>query len=255
MTKLLIISMCFLCPLWLDSLRRSLSAVALAKVDVLVAKIPRNLRKLRLLKDLRLFMALYNCKETFTDVMNALQIKLFMQNKANFRKVKFHVTKVLTTDYDQMDTWSIRKTKPIQSQSKPIKAKFKAKFKKAEMNVTSYITKGYENKSNWAICENEPKTNPTCRGVASGEAGNKPNFASAQRPKKEVRCRISALGPLSSVHERYEKNPSPRLLIKPICRYRRGECIKQPPPLKQRNPNKEHCIASWKCKRKLIIDK
>jgi hypothetical protein len=44
---------------------------------------------------------------------------LSMQNKANFRKVKFNVNKVLTRNYDQMDTWSIRKTKPIQSQSKP----------------------------------------------------------------------------------------------------------------------------------------
>ena len=64
---------------------------------------------------------------------------LFMQNKAKFRKVKFNVNKVLTRDYDRMDTWSIG-TK--QSQTKPNKAK----FKKAEMNVTSYITKAYENK-------------------------------------------------------------------------------------------------------------
>jgi hypothetical protein len=48
-----------------------------------------------------------------------------MQNKANFQKVKFNVTKVLTTDYDQMDTWSIRKTKPIQSQLKPIQSQSK----------------------------------------------------------------------------------------------------------------------------------
>jgi hypothetical protein len=41
--------------------------------------------------------------------------KLFMQNEPNFRKVKFNVTKVLTTDYDQLDTWSIRKTKPIKA--------------------------------------------------------------------------------------------------------------------------------------------
>jgi hypothetical protein len=51
---------------------------------------------------------------------------LFMQNKANFRKVKFNVNKVLTKAYDRMDTWSIRKTKPIQTQFKaktnPIKA-------------------------------------------------------------------------------------------------------------------------------------
>ncbi len=48
-----------------------------------------------------------------------------MQNKANFQKVKFNVNKVLTRDYDQMDTWSIRKTKPIQSQSKPIQSQLK----------------------------------------------------------------------------------------------------------------------------------
>ncbi len=82
-------------------------------------------RNLRLINDLRLFKALYNCKETFTDVMKTLQIKLFMQNKANFRKVKLNVTKVLTRDYDKKDTWSIRKTKPIKANSKPIKANSK----------------------------------------------------------------------------------------------------------------------------------
>ncbi len=75
-----------------------------------------------LINDLRAKKALYNCKETFTDVRKTLQINLFMQNKANFRKVKLNVNKVLTRNYDQLDTWSIRKTKPIQSQSKPIKA-------------------------------------------------------------------------------------------------------------------------------------
>ncbi len=82
---------------------------------------------------------LYNCKETFTDVMRALQIKLFMQNKAKFRKVKLNVNNLLTKDYDRMDTWSIGKK---QSQTKPNKAK----SKKAKMNVTSYITVAYENK-------------------------------------------------------------------------------------------------------------
>jgi hypothetical protein len=71
------------------------------------------------IKDLRLCKALYNCRETFTDVMSALQIRLFMQNKANFRKVKLNVNKVLTRDYVQMDTWSIGKNKP---NSNPIKA-------------------------------------------------------------------------------------------------------------------------------------
>ncbi len=64
---------------------------------VFVAKTPRNLR---LINDLR----------STKDYVR--KNKLFMQNKANFRKVKFNVTKVLTTDYDQLDTWSIRKNEP-----------------------------------------------------------------------------------------------------------------------------------------------
>ena len=35
-----------------------------------------------------------------------------MQNKANFQKVKLNVNEVLTKDYVQMDTWSIRKNEP-----------------------------------------------------------------------------------------------------------------------------------------------
>jgi hypothetical protein len=60
-----------------------------------------------------------------------------MQNKANFRKVKFNVTEVLTKDYGQMDTWSIRKTKPIQTQFKANQTQLKP-----------------------IKCKNKPKTNP-----------------------------------------------------------------------------------------------
>ena len=78
-------------------------------------KNPRNLRNPRLMNYLRAF-------GIFTTVESALQIKLFMQNEPKFRKVKLNVNKVLTRDYDRMDTWSIRKTKPIKANSKPIKA-------------------------------------------------------------------------------------------------------------------------------------
>ncbi len=64
-----------------------------------------------------------------------------MQNKANFRKVKFNVSPVNTKDYDLMDTWSIRKnepktnpnepkTNPIKANSKPIKANSKPNSKR-----------------------------------------------------------------------------------------------------------------------------
>jgi hypothetical protein len=45
--------------------------------------------------------------------------KLFMQNKAKFRKVKFNVNKVLTKDYGKMDTWSIRKNEPKTNPNEP----------------------------------------------------------------------------------------------------------------------------------------
>ncbi len=83
-----------------------------------------------------------------------------MQNEPKSRKVKLNVTKVLTTDYEQMDTWSIRKNEPKRTQNEPKRTQNEPKLQKAKMNVTLYITKEYENKSNWAICENEPKTNP-----------------------------------------------------------------------------------------------
>jgi hypothetical protein len=77
-------------------------------------KIGVNQRNPRLINDLRLRKITYEI------------INLFLQNKANFQKVKSDVNRVLTMDYDQMDTWSIGKTKPIRSQykanSKPIKA-------------------------------------------------------------------------------------------------------------------------------------
>ena len=80
--------------------------------------------------------------------------KLFLQNKAKFRKVKLNVNKVITMAYDQLDTWSIGKnepkTNPKRTQNEPKTNPIRTQFK--------------------------PNTNPTCRGVASGEDGNKPNF-------------------------------------------------------------------------------
>jgi len=77
-------------------------------------------------KDLRLCNGFYNCRETITNVVSALQIHFFMQNKPNFRKVKLNLNQVLTRDYEQLDTWSIRKnepkTNPIEPKTNPILA-------------------------------------------------------------------------------------------------------------------------------------
>jgi len=84
--------------------------------------------------------ALYNCRDTSTTIESSLQIKLFMQNKAKFRKSQMNVYKVLTKAYEEKTLGEHGKK---QSQTNPNKAK----SKKAKMNVTSIITVGYENKS------------------------------------------------------------------------------------------------------------
>ncbi len=71
--------------------------------------------------------------------MSALQIKLFMQNKAKFRKSQMNVSDYITMEYEIMDTWWSGKK---QSQTKPNKPK----LKKAKMNVNKVFAKNYENK-------------------------------------------------------------------------------------------------------------
>ncbi len=96
-----------------------------------MAKTPRNLRNPWLVNELCAYKALCNCRETFTDVMIALQIGPFCTNKPNFRKSQMNLTNVLTKDYENKDTWWSGKNKPnsnpIQSQSNPIKANLKQK--------------------------------------------------------------------------------------------------------------------------------
>ena len=108
------------------TLFRSLSAVALAKADAFCAflwlKNPFNQRNLRLINDLR------------STKVYVRKNKLFMQNKANFQKVKLNVNEVLTKDYVQMDTWSIGKTKPIQSQFKANQSQYKPNTKPNKPN-------------------------------------------------------------------------------------------------------------------------
>jgi hypothetical protein len=82
-------------------------------------KNPFNLRNLRLIKDLRLFKSLYNCRETFTDVMSALQIRPFMQNEPNFRKSQMNVNKVITRNYEKRTLGGVGKNKAKQSQTNP----------------------------------------------------------------------------------------------------------------------------------------
>ncbi len=118
-----------------------------------VAKNPFNQRNPRLINDLHACKVLYNCRDIITFVVSPLQIRPFMQNKANFRKSQMNVNKVLTKDYEKR-TLGERGKK--QSQTNPNKAN----LKKAKMNVNKVLTKDYEKISNWAICENKPNSNP-----------------------------------------------------------------------------------------------
>ena len=85
-------------PLWLYSLCSScLRGEKICEISV----------NPRLINDLRLRKITYE------------KIKLFLQNEPKFRKVKLNVNKVLTKDYDKMDTWSIGKNEPKRTQNEP----------------------------------------------------------------------------------------------------------------------------------------
>jgi len=58
--------------------------------------------------------------------VRALQIHLFLTNKANFQKSQVNVTVFITRNYGQMDTWSSEKNK---ANSNPIQTQFKANTK------------------------------------------------------------------------------------------------------------------------------
>jgi hypothetical protein len=61
-----------------------------------------------------------------TLVESALQIRLFMQNKPNFRKSQMNVTDLFTREYEQKDTWWSGKNK---ANSNPIQSQYKANTK------------------------------------------------------------------------------------------------------------------------------
>jgi hypothetical protein len=52
-------------------------------------------------------------------------LDLFMQNKANFQKVKFYITNEMKKNYEKRTLGEVGKTKPNKANSKPIKANLK----------------------------------------------------------------------------------------------------------------------------------
>jgi hypothetical protein len=64
-----------------------------------------------------------------------------MQNEPKFRKVKFNVTKVITKDYKQMDTWSIRKNEPKTNPNEPKTSPKRTQFQKGQNERNFYYNK------------------------------------------------------------------------------------------------------------------
>ncbi len=77
-----------------------------------------------------------------------------------------NVNKVLTKDYGKRTLCQRGKNEPKTNPNEP---KSKPISEKPKMNVTIVLTKSYEKRT----MNNELiNTNPTCRGVASGEVGS-----------------------------------------------------------------------------------
>jgi len=77
-------------------------------------------------------------------------INLFLQNEPNFKKVKLSITIEMKKDYEQMDTWSIRKnepktnpnepkTNPILANKTPVRTQFKPKQTQFRM-ILAYLS-------------------------------------------------------------------------------------------------------------------
>jgi hypothetical protein len=168
-------------------------------------------------------MARYDSRFTRYEVRKSSyeKIHLFLQNEPNFRKSQVNVSHLLTREYEQMDTWSIRKNEP---------------------------------KTN----PNEPKTNPILANKTPIRTQTNPKqtqFILSLHLAKQEQAQFQSISKdgyvmrmtnQSSI-EPFAYSSLPRLLIDPICPWRRSDCIRQLPALKQGSGNKEHFIACWKC--------
>jgi hypothetical protein len=84
-----------------------------------------------------------------------------MQNKAKFRKVNMNVNRVLTMNYEQLDTWSIRKK---QSQTNPNKAKTNPILANKTLKQTQFKPKQTQFQMKNAVALND-KHSAGCREV------------------------------------------------------------------------------------------
>jgi len=112
---------------------------------------------------------LYEIRSTNSYVRN---YKPFFAKRTQFPKSQVNVNTVITTNYEQMDTWSIGKNEPKRTQNEPKTNPNEPKFKKAKMNVTTCLTMNYEQRT--MIDEKKrtqfkPNSNPIPRWVKCSE--------------------------------------------------------------------------------------
>jgi hypothetical protein len=93
-------------------------------------KNPFNLRNPRLINDLR---------STKDYVRN---YNKNMQNEPKFRKSQMNVCNYNTRDYEQMDTWSIRKNEPKRTQNEPKTNPKRTQTQKGQNERNFYYNKG-----------------------------------------------------------------------------------------------------------------
>jgi hypothetical protein len=141
-------------------------------------KNPRNLRNPWLINDLRIYKILYCCRETITDVMIALQIDPFFAKQSQFQKSQMNVSNHSIREYEQMDTWSIRKNEPKTNPNEPNLSRrslWRSRIKPnscphqcggpisemLKMNVNKVLTKDYENKSHFAAKAKQTQSCPS----------------------------------------------------------------------------------------------
>ena len=100
-----------------------------------------------------------------TLVVSALQIKLFMQNKAKFRKSQMNVSPFITMNYEQLTMNYEIKNEPKTNPNEP-------NLQKSQMNATSFLTMNYEHRTMNYEIKNEPKTNPKRTQFPKSQAGS-----------------------------------------------------------------------------------
>ena len=147
MTKLLIISLCFLCPLWLYSLC----------LCVFVTKNPRNLCNLWLINDLRLRILTYEI------------IKLFCKTNPNSEKVKWTQPIYWQGIMTKWTLGQLGKTNPKRTQTNPKRTQTQKGRNERNYYYNSGLWKYIKLGNLWKRTQNKPNSKPIQTQFQTGQ--------------------------------------------------------------------------------------